>query len=413
MKKFLWLFTLMVVACSFAHPATITTPNMELALPVPGTVSGPTWANQLNTAFTLIDSHNHTTGNGVLIPSAGLNINADLQYRNYNLVNPRSIMFTNQDAALASASDTNNVYVVNGNLYFNDSSGTPIQITSGGSVNVGGSGNISGIGGTTAAVTYSDILKSFAFTQSSGVTASISAGTYNLYESVSGANAVSLKSPSALGSNYSLTFPSGLPASTKIMTVSNTGNIGATYDVDNSTIEISGSTIRVKDTGISTAKIANSGVTTAKIADLNVTTAKIGNGQVTQEKLAARATGSTVAAGGVATSGTTGFFSTATGDFVDVPGASVTITTTGRPVSISINNGYFKTQNGTIMIVRNTTSRGSYFITSGGAAGGITVPAGQTYIDLPAAGTYTYKLQARGSIGAMEVSGVSLAAYEL
>jgi hypothetical protein len=71
--------------------------------------------------------------------------------------------------------------------------------------------------------------------------------------------------------------------------------------VDNSTVEISTNTLRVKDSGIVTAKIATDAVTTAKILNANVTTAKIADSAVTSAKL-----DSTVAGDGLAYSSTTG-----------------------------------------------------------------------------------------------------------
>ena len=43
---------------------TSTTTNMALVLPTPGERLGPTWASDLNTALTTIDSHNHSPGKG-------------------------------------------------------------------------------------------------------------------------------------------------------------------------------------------------------------------------------------------------------------------------------------------------------------------------------------------------------------
>lgn len=55
-------------------------------------------------------------------------------------------------------------------------------------------------------------------------------------------------------------------------------------NVDTTSIEITGDTLQIKDSGVTTAKIADSNVTTAKIADSNVTTAKIADGAVTAAK---------------------------------------------------------------------------------------------------------------------------------
>jgi len=56
--------------------------------------------------------------------------------------------------------------------------------------------------------------------------------------------------------------------------------------VDNTSTQLSGGAIIVKDGGVTTAKIADSNVTTAKIADANVTTAKISDANVTTAKIA-------------------------------------------------------------------------------------------------------------------------------
>ena len=52
-----------------------TTPNMTLDLPVVSTTPGPTWATAVNEAFDTVDTHDHSTGNGVKITPTGLNIN--------------------------------------------------------------------------------------------------------------------------------------------------------------------------------------------------------------------------------------------------------------------------------------------------------------------------------------------------
>lgn len=64
------------------------------------------------------------------------------------------------------------------------------------------------------------------------------------------------------------------------------GSVTLDINPDNSTIEISGDAVRIKDLGVTTAKLADSAVTTAKIADSNVTTAKINDLAVTTGKLA-------------------------------------------------------------------------------------------------------------------------------
>jgi len=63
-----------------------TDPNMGFTNPTPGVTTGGspsyTYANNISSALTTIGAHNHTPGgsNGVQVPTAGLNINADLTF---------------------------------------------------------------------------------------------------------------------------------------------------------------------------------------------------------------------------------------------------------------------------------------------------------------------------------------------
>ncbi len=118
----------------------MSTINMVLDLPTVGTTIGPTWAIMVNAAFDLIDAHDHTTGKGVQVPSAGININAALQFNDYGLTEVGSVSFT----AGSAPSENTAVYVnASNDLYYKNASGTSVQITSGGSINAAGSGIIS------------------------------------------------------------------------------------------------------------------------------------------------------------------------------------------------------------------------------------------------------------------------------
>jgi hypothetical protein len=120
----------------------MTTPNMNLTLPVVSQTPGPTWASEINADLSLIDSHNHTSGQGLLVPVAGLDINSDLSLDTHALTDVTKVVLLN------GASATNNsVYAVSGNLWWTNGGGTPVQITSGNTVNVGATGNIGGITG--------------------------------------------------------------------------------------------------------------------------------------------------------------------------------------------------------------------------------------------------------------------------
>src|SRR5256885_1034538 len=107
------------------------TPQMGLVLPTPGT-SVPDWAAILNAAFSLIDTHDHTAGHGVPVPSAGIGINADLPFNGWNLTQARTLRMQQQSAAPSLASDAGCLYLTSaGDLWWNNGAGQHVQITSG------------------------------------------------------------------------------------------------------------------------------------------------------------------------------------------------------------------------------------------------------------------------------------------
>lgn len=107
---------------------------MNLTLPVSTVTIGPLWSEQINTAFDAVDAHDHTSGKGKQIPTTGININANLDLNEFSPYNALSLKFSSQSAALTGSSNSSSIYVVNGNLYFTNSSGSAVQITSGGSL---------------------------------------------------------------------------------------------------------------------------------------------------------------------------------------------------------------------------------------------------------------------------------------
>lgn len=107
---------------------------MNLNLPTPTVTLGPEWATELNTALETIDSHDHTSDKGVQIPTAGLNINADLDFNSKKAFSLLSTQFTEQNSTLTGATNAGSVYVTSGDLYYTNTSGVAVQLTSGGSI---------------------------------------------------------------------------------------------------------------------------------------------------------------------------------------------------------------------------------------------------------------------------------------
>jgi len=111
------------------------TPNMNMTLPTPSTTPGPTWADNVNAAFDVVDAHDHTSGNGVPVPTAGLDIDDDLSLNSHALL-AADYLEMDQQLTTLGPSVTDSLYDVSGNLYFNNGSGTPVQVTVGNAVNV-------------------------------------------------------------------------------------------------------------------------------------------------------------------------------------------------------------------------------------------------------------------------------------
>lgn len=141
-----------------------TTPLMNLVLPDVGVTAGPTWATLLNAAMNLIDSHDHSSGKGSRIPTAGLNINADLELNGFNLTEILATVFNSQAGTLGQTL-TSRVYVVGNELYFNDGVGNAVKITNAGAVNVSGSNGIGGDygGGNPAALNFVEATSTYEF----------------------------------------------------------------------------------------------------------------------------------------------------------------------------------------------------------------------------------------------------------
>jgi hypothetical protein len=118
-------------------------------------------------------------------------------------------------------------------------------------------------------------------------------------------------------------------------------------------------------------------------------------------------------------SASTGNFSTASATPVDVTNATVTITTTGRPVRL------FLQPDGSTTVDASAYSTGAAAVTirllrdgttiARMAVGDSNVPVGAVqFLDVPAAGTYSYKLQANTpGAGTAVITYSMLVAYEL
>jgi hypothetical protein len=351
----------------------------------------------LNECLDLIDQHDHSTGKGVKVTPAGFNVNQDFSINSYLLTDIAQLAINNLSGTQPTAASR--IYEYGGELYFNDGSANQVQLTSGGAINVAALGTITGDYSTsTADLTYVAASQTFIFKQNATTTASINSGPITIYRNTAGSPYARIQQDASQSGNLVWSLPSSYPLSTLPLKSSSAGVLSIaqilTADIGDDQV----TTVKIPDSNITTAKIANLNVTTAKIADSNVTTAKIADLNVTRPKLVAV---------GQQVSGSSGTFSTNSASYVDVTNLTVTITTTGRPVMIMVtndgsgNDSYLSLSGpnaggtGFVQTLRDASTIGVDQLST---ANGISpfIPVGcLSKLDTPAAGTYTYKVQAR------------------
>lgn len=128
--------------------------------PIPGVTTGPSWATYLNDFASNVRGHNHTGSDEVKIVPAGININSSVDFAS----NPASAVSWAQfsPADYAAGTQYRIFSKADGNLYYETSTGTQIQITdSSGVYNPSANAN-SGFYGN-----YATVLARTTFTQAS------------------------------------------------------------------------------------------------------------------------------------------------------------------------------------------------------------------------------------------------------
>lgn len=201
------------------------------------------WDVIMDTAIrTTIDAHDHSAGKGVLVPTGGLKIDADISW-SFNglsraITDLRAIDFSPQAAsgmtALAGALFLNSA---DNELYYRTTGGSNVKVTAGTALNV--AGFTGGIGGdyaaTGALVIFDDATDSYWFQQQIGAAvrqyARMRSADVDLYEFKANptagvpTNRVRLASPTALAASYTLTMPGSIPAAGGPLSVDAAGNV--------------------------------------------------------------------------------------------------------------------------------------------------------------------------------------------
>lgn len=369
----------------------ITTPNMNLTLPIPSLEPGPLYASDINNSLTIVDQHNHSDGSGVQITPSGLNINSDFPINGNNLTLVRTLRLQPQSSGFTpGVVDLGALYEVVGDLYYVDGSGNQIRITESGSV-AGAAGTITGLPSGTASAAYTS--STFVFQSATATPAAIDGASFILRNNVASSFGLTLSPPSALASNYSLVLPS-LPPQTNVITLDTSGNMGTlSYDQIGEDMTSAGAN------AIAASRTRESGTNSVPI-------------------------------GGVAISPSSGSFGTGSVSYVGIPGQSVTIATSGRPVRVfmspisavsslaGVGLSGTNTSSMFIQLTRNTVSvaiqQVAVSATSSSNTELVIPPGSVSFLDDVAAGTYTYSfnvLVSSGSNGSFV--NINTIAYEL
>lgn len=225
-------------------------PNMSLRIPGVGTDNGPDYAININfDLLSVLDTHDHSPGKGVQITSGSININSTLSFNNRLATNIAGLTLTAQ----SSSPGLSAIYESGVDLFYTDGVGNNIRITQGGSL----AGTPGAIGGLVppASVSYVSGNQTFVFQSNTNTPANIDVGSVIIREVAVSSNGISLSSPTALSSSYTLTLPGALPTSNSALCFDNTG-AGSFATPDNTTIQINAGTLKVKDAGISIAQLA-------------------------------------------------------------------------------------------------------------------------------------------------------------
>src|SRR5882724_3314957 len=209
---------------------TTASTYMMFQIPIVSQDPGPQWATDVNACLTIIDAHTHSPGSGQQITPSGLNINADFDQQNNNLINIKTLRLKDQVSAITGSSpNLGCLYRVGAELFYNDGSGNQVQITTTGSVNAG-AGSITGLPSGTASASFS--AGTFTWASATNQFAVMNGGSFVIRETgTASPKGITLASPHLLAADYQLTMPTGLPGSTSAINVTSGGVMGTiTYD---------------------------------------------------------------------------------------------------------------------------------------------------------------------------------------
>lgn len=122
-----------------------------------------TWASNINGNFDVIDTHDHSPGNGVAVKSSSVLFLNDVKISG-TIQNIACLGFVNSTSKKSTSAT---VFSFDGDFYFNDGNNRAVQITAGNSVNNPSNTGSAGIGGeyvsAAAVATYSSSTETYSW----------------------------------------------------------------------------------------------------------------------------------------------------------------------------------------------------------------------------------------------------------
>lgn len=227
-------------------------PNMNLILPGVGETEGPDYAIDLNNSLLIIDQHDHSQGQGVPITPDGISITGDLTFSNYDATNLKSVQFYDQSIAVT---DLGSLYELDGDLYYRDASSNNVRITESGGV-AGSPGSISNLV-SPASASYVALNSTFVWQSDVNTPAIMDGASIILRNLSAGSYGLTLEPPAAMAADLTLVLPNPPVSGSRFVSLASTGVLGASWNVDNSTIEISSNTVQVKAAGITGTQVTS------------------------------------------------------------------------------------------------------------------------------------------------------------
>lgn len=192
-------------------------------IPTVSTTAGPDYAEQVNACLEEI----RDTLDAKVTPT-GFDMDSDLSFESsgtsYAAVDLERTNYENKLVAISAGTYPMSVYVVDGELYYNDNDGNQVQITSGGSLNIAVSGGITGSGYGSSGVEVNWAVGDSAYKLKSGASSYAHVWLNDVYLNDGDTNFIRLAAP-AITADYTVTFPTAVPASELPVTMNGSGTL--------------------------------------------------------------------------------------------------------------------------------------------------------------------------------------------